>query len=157
MEYIAQIYNLSEKFFADYPHAKYPEIALKKGRPYSCLLIEYVDDTYICVPFRSNVRHKYAYHFKMSNRSKHSASGLDYTKSILIKDNDYLDFTTTAIVDKDEYNETASHMQQIVEEVFEYILTYKKHINGSEVLHPKEFERRYGRSTLRYFDDLLLE
>ena len=44
MEYIAEIHSLSAKFFTDYPHSQYPEIAVKKNRPYSCLLIEYMDD-----------------------------------------------------------------------------------------------------------------
>lgn len=40
----------------------------------------------ICVPFRSNVNHKYAFHFKESKRYKKSKSELDYTKTIIIKD-----------------------------------------------------------------------
>ena len=51
MEYIAEIHSLSAKFFTDYPHSQYPEIAVKKNRPYSCLLIEYMDDLFICIPF----------------------------------------------------------------------------------------------------------
>ena len=77
MEYIAEIHSLSAKFFTDYPHSQYPEIAVKKNRPYSCLLIEYMDDLFICIPFRSHIRHPHAYHFKSSARSQRSQSGLD--------------------------------------------------------------------------------
>ena len=157
MEYAAGIYNLSADFFADYPHDRYPEIAMKKERPYSCLLIEYLDDLFICIPFRSHVRHPYAYHFKNSARSKRSRSGLDYTKSILIKNNAYLDTITPAIVDQDEYKETIVNLPRIVEEVFDYISDFKDDLNAVRKLHPKEWQRRYGRSTLPYFESFLRE
>ena len=118
MEYIAEIHSLSAKFFTDYPHSQYPEIAVKKNRPYSCLLIEYMDDLFICIPFRSHIRHPHAYHFKSSARSQRSQSGLDYTKSILIKDNAYIDATVPALVDQDEYKETMVNLPRIVQEVF---------------------------------------
>lgn len=155
MEYIAEIYNLSSQFYTDYPHSQYPEIVVKKGRAYSCLLVEYMDDLFICIPFRSHVRHKYAYHFKNSARSKQCQSGLDYTKVALIKNNDYLDVTTPAIVDQDEYKETVQNMPRIVQEVYDYISDYKDDLNGIKKLHPKEWKRRYGMSTLSYFDELL--
>jgi protein AbiQ len=155
MEYIAEIYSLSAQFFADYPHSKYPEIAVKKERPYSCLLIEYMDDLFICIPFRSHVRHPYAYHFKSSARSQRSRSGLDYTKSILIRDHGYLDISTPAIVDQDEYKETVLNLPRIVREAFDYISDYKDDLNGVRKLHPREWQRRYGRSTLPYFDGFL--
>ena len=155
MEYIAEIYSLSAQFFTDYPHNQYPEIAVKMGRPYSCLLIEYLDDLFICIPFRSHVRHPYAYHFKTSARSKQSQSGLDYTKSVLLKNNDYLDTTTPAIVDQDEYKEAMVNLPRIVQEVFDYIEDYKNDLNGVKKLHPREWQRRYGRSTLPYFDHFL--
>jgi protein AbiQ len=154
MEYEAAIYSLSEKFFLDYPHSQYPEIAIKKTRPYSCLLIEYMDDLFICVPFRSHIRHPYAYHFRTSNRSRQSSSGLDYTKAILLKNTDYLD-GRPVVVDQDEYRETMKNLPRIVGEVYRYILDYKNHINQNQYLHPREFQRRYGRSTLPYFDDFL--
>ena len=129
MEYIAEIHSLSAKFFTDYPHSQYPEIAVKKNRPYSCLLIEYMDDLFICIPFRSHIRHPHAYHFKSSARSQRSQSGLDYTKSILIKDNAYIDATVPALVDQDEYKETMVNLPRIVQEVFSYISDYRDDLN----------------------------
>lgn len=157
MEYAAEIYSLSSKFYTDYPNTQYPEIAVKKGRPYSCLLVEYMDDLFICIPFRSHVRHKYAYHFKNSARSKRCQSGLDYTKIALIKNNDYLDTTTPAVVDQDEYKEAVQNLPRIVQEAYEYISDYKDDLNGVQKLHPKEWQRRYGMSTLPYFDSFLQE
>ena len=156
MEYLAGIYNLSAQFYADYPQNHFKEIATKKGRPYSCLLIEYIDDTYICIPFRSHVNHKYAYHFKNSDRSKRDRSGLDYTKTILIRNDVYLD-SKTAIVDQDEYKEVMKNLPRIAKEIYQYISDYKDDLNGVKKLHHREWARRYGMSTLPYFNDFLKE
>ena len=155
MEYIAEIHSLSSSFYTDYPSTNYPEISVKKGRPYSCLLIEYINDLIICIPFRSHVRHKYAYHFKNSARAKQCQSGLDYTKIILIKNSKYLDTTTAAVVDQDEYKETIQNLPRIVKEITDYIESYRDDLNGVLKLHHKEWQRRYGMSTLPYFDEFL--
>ena len=123
MEYIAEIHSLSAKFFTDYPHSQYPEIAVKKNRPYSCLLIEYMDDLFICIPFRSHIRHPHA--------------------------------TVPALVDQDEYKETMVNLPRIVQEVFSYISDYRDDLNEVRKLHPREWQRRYGRSTLPYFESFL--
>ncbi len=157
MDYLAEIYSLSSQFYTDYPQAQYPEIARKKGRPYSCLLVEYMDDLFICIPFRTHVPHKYAYHFKNSARSQQHQSGLDYTKVALIKDNNYIDSATPAVVDQDEFKEAVQNLPRIVQEVYDYISDYKDDLNGVCKLHPREWQRRYGMSTLPYFNNFLKE
>ena len=47
--------------------------------------------------------------------AQRSQSGLDYTKSILIKDNAYIDATVPALVDQDEYKETMVNLPRIVQ------------------------------------------
>ena len=84
-----------------------------------------------------------------------SQSGLDYTKSILIKDNAYIDATVPALVDQDEYKETMVNLPRIVQEVFSYISDYRDDLNEVRKLHPREWQRRYGRSTLPYFESFL--
>lgn len=44
---------------------------------------------YICVPFRSHIHHKNAFLFKNTERSKIDSSGLDYSKTVLIRPEDY--------------------------------------------------------------------
>ena len=155
MEYTGEIYSLSSQFYIDYPHNQFPEILTKPNRPYSCLLVEYFDDLFICVPYRTQIHHPYAYHFKTSARSKHNSSGLDYTKSVLIKNDQYLD--TTALVDQDEYRETIVNLSRIAQEVVSYVSDYKDDLNHIKRLHPREWQRRYGKSTLPYFDTFLTE
>lgn len=155
MEFDSQVYLLSSKFIQDYPSAQYPELMSKMGRPYTCLLIETHDDFFICVPFRSNIRHNNAYLFKGTARSKKSRSGLDYTKIVLIKDGDYIDSAARAIVDQDEYNEAMKNLPRIVQETNNYVDSYAGHVKGTALLHPREFERKYKFSTLPYFHDIL--
>lgn len=155
MECLAEIRNLSAKFYFVYSHSKFPEIEYKRNRPYACLLIEYLDDILICVPFRSHVRHPYAYHFKNSVRSRNNRSALDYSKSVLIKDVSYLEQNKQAVVDQDEYTEVVANLPRIAREVYKYVADYQADLNGSRKLHPREWQRRYGMSTLPYFDSLL--
>ncbi len=157
MDCFVDIYNLSAQFYTDYPTDQYPEIAVKAARPYSCLRIELMDDLYVCVPFRSHVHHKYAYHFKHSKRSQKDSSGLDYTKAVLIQDEHYLDTTTPAIIDQDEYKETMQNLPRIIQDVRNFVGDYKEWVNGRGNLHPKEWARRYGMSSLQYFNDLLID
>lgn len=44
---------------------------------------------YICVPFRSHIHHKNAFLFKNTERSKADSSGLDYSKTVLIRPENY--------------------------------------------------------------------
>ena len=124
MEYDSALSLLSSKFTQDYPLSAYPELMYKSGRPYTCLLIESHADYFICVPFRSYIRHKNAYLFTNSSRSQKTKSGLDYSKIVLIKDSDYLDSTTTAIVDQDEYTEMIKNLPTIVHDASNYVTTY---------------------------------
>lgn len=92
-EYDYQVLRMTEKFFDHYPELEYPEIMRKKLRSYSCLLIETHYEFFICIPYRTEIRHKYAYHFKKSKRSREHRSGLDFTKMIIIK-NAEIQFTS---------------------------------------------------------------
>ena len=153
MEAVTDILLLSTQFTQDYPHAQYPEIMYKQGRPYSCLLIDTHDDYYICVPFRTSISRNNAFFFKNTQRSKRSRSGLDYEKIVLIKDESYLDYQTKAIVDGDEYKEAITNQDKIARAATKYVDEYVAHVKGEKVLHPREYDRRYRFSTLPYFHD----
>lgn len=154
MDFDVQVYLLSSKFIEDYSSTEYPELMNKKGRPYSCLLIDLHADYFICIPFRSHINHRNAYMFKKSQRSKRSRSGLDYSKLVLIKDGKYLD-NAVAIVDQDEYSEAMANMKRIVHDVVKYIDNYVSCEQGKLLMHEREFDRLYKFSTLRYFHDIL--
>ncbi len=155
MVYDSELSLLSSKFTQDYSPAVYPELMHKHGRPYICLLIESHNDYFICVPFRSSIEHKNAFLFTGTARSKKSNSGLDYTKIAIIKDSNYFDSATAAIVDQDEYAEMMRNLPTIVREATDYVDTYINHVNGTAVMHPRAFARKYQYSTLPYFHDIM--
>lgn len=75
--------------------------------------------------------------FTGTARSKKTKSGLDYSKIAIIKNIDYFDSITAAIVDQDEYTEMMKNLPTIVQEANDYVDTYINHINGTTPLHPR--------------------
>ena len=144
-----QILRLTEHFYNAYPDPPYREVLKKNQRAYNCLLFQTHYDFFICIPYRTEISHKYAYHFRKSSRSQKHKSGLDYTKIAIIKDISYID--RIAIIDQDEFAETRKHIYYIAEKAEQYIEEYKKHISGENTLDKREFRRKYGWSTLKYF------
>lgn len=153
MGFSVKVLRLTQKFYLNYPKAKYPELMEKQARAYACLLID-CRDYYISIPYRSNVLHKNAYHFRRSQRSINNKSGLDYSKIAIIKNPDYIE-KVPAVIDQDEYNETMININKIVNDAVNYVDTYIKHTTGKKTLHPREYARQYGYSTLPYFNDVL--
>ena len=154
MNFDVDVLRLSNQFAVDYPCNKYPELMLKIGRPYTCLLIDTHQGYLICIPFRSSINHNNAFIFKHTSRSLKTRQGLDYSKVILIKNIDYLD-SCSVIVDQDEYKEMIINIKTIVSQIVKYIDVYINHINGNKPLHEKQFQRKYKYSTLPYFHDIL--
>lgn len=145
-----QILKLTTDFYAAYPSRLYKELLEKRQRAYNCILFQSHYGYFICVPYRTEINHKYAYRFKKSARSRIHKSGLDYTKIVVITDTRFID-TKDALVDKDEYNETMMNLDKIKREVLNYVEDYVSHIKREKMLHVKEFKRRYLFSTLKYF------
>lgn len=154
MLYDVKICSLSEQFYMDYPASRYPEISRKANRPYTCLLLDCHDAYLICIPFRSSIKHKEAFLFSGTNRSKKTRSGLDYSKTVLIKKTSYISPSNT-VVDADEYRMVMLNIEKITAAIHKYIFGYVSHITGVKPMHEREFQRKYGFSTLPYFHDIL--
>lgn len=91
---------------------------LKDKRPYGCLLIKTHNDYYICVPFRSHIHHKNAFLFKNTESSKADSSGLDYSKTVLIRPEDYDKYLIeNAVVDTDEYKAVRMNIYKIEKQI----------------------------------------
>ena len=155
MEYNNIVHLLSPDFVRDYPPSIYTEILHKQERPYTCLLIDSHDDYFICVPFRSSINHKNAFLFRGTARSRQSKSGLDYSKIVIINNEDYIDFRKPAVVDGDEYIEMVANLPMIASKACSYVDSYISHVRGTALLHPREFARRYRYSTLPYFHNVM--
>lgn len=129
---------------------------LKDKRPYGCLLIKTHNDYYICVPFRSHIHHKNAFLFKNTERLKTDSSGLDYSKTVLIRPEDYDKYLIeNAVVDTDEYKAVRINIYKIEKQISKYIEGYVKSVSDFENADKKSFERKYKYSTLKYFHDIL--
>lgn len=145
-----QILHLTDAFYNAYPNPPYKEILKKKQRAYNCLLFQSHYEYFICVPYRTEVSHKYAFHFTNTQRSKQHKSGLDYSKIVIISKEDYID-TVDAIIDKDEFNETMVNLETIKKQALDFVEDYVAHVKGERLLNPREFQRRYNFSPLQYF------
>ena len=155
-----QILKLTDVFYREYPNPLYNEILKKNNRAYNCLLFQSHYDYFICIPYRSEISHKYAFHFTNTTRSKEHKSGLDYSKIVIITKTDYIDsvdaieqveHVNSSIIDKDEFKETMLNLKQIKKEALDFVEDYVLHMKGIKMLHEREFERRYGFSSLKYF------
>ena len=149
-----QILKLTDVFYQAYPNPPYKEILKKNQRAYNCLLFQSHYDYFICIPYRSEINHKYAFHFSNTVRSRAHKSGLDYSKIVIIDKTEYID-SVNAIIDKDEFNETMVNLERIKKEALEFVEDYIFHMNGIKKLHKREFDRRYTFSPLQYFHNEL--
>lgn len=145
-----QILKLTEAFYKQYPNPPYIEILKKKNRAYNCLIFQTHYEYLICIPYRSEISHKYAYLFRNSQRSITHRSGLDYTKIVILQKTEYLD-TVDALVDKDEFNETMVNLERIKREALTFVEDYVSYAKGYCNISPEEFKRRYSYSPLQYF------
>lgn len=143
------ILKLTSQFYQDYPKDKYPEILRKNDRPYDVAIMKLYKDKYVCVPFRSDMRHHNGYEFRNYDRNKHIRSGLDFSKLIILEDETYFD--CVGGVDEIERKEFYDNIVMIHHQVIQYINTYLHHMTGRKLLNKHTFDRKYKYSTLNYF------
>ena len=90
------------------------------------------------------------------DRSKADSSGLDYSKTVLIRPEDYDKYLIeNAVVDTDEYKAVRINIYKIEKQISKYIEGYVKSVSDFENADKKSFERKYKYSTLKYFHDIL--
>ncbi len=154
MNYDFQICRLTQAFYDRYPKSVYSEILDKPKRAYNCILLKVYEDFYMCIPYRTEISHAYAYHFTESKRAKEHKSGLDFTKTVIITNRDFVD-SNHAVIDIDEYKETMKNIEQIVAQALEYLQDYIAYYHGTKKLSKKKFHTKYRYSTLKYFHEQL--
>jgi len=150
MERDFELETLSKEFYTDYPNNRYNEILTKKDRPYTCLMFEIHKGYFVCIPYRTNINHKYSYRFHKSKRSLKNKSGLDYSKMVIVKNKRYLS-KVSAVIDNDEYIETVQNIKRIKREALNFFSDYMDYINGNSLLSQQEITRRYTFCALKYF------
>ncbi len=150
MNQLFELRKLSQHFYVDFPHELYPEVEAKPSRPYVVLLVR-IRGIIFGIPLRTNIRHRYCYRFRTSDRKTDSSTGLDFTKAVVLLEKRYLGPETT--INKKEFIELQDKAYFIVKQFKKYVddyIEYKK--NGAN----NYVSQRYRYSTLHYFDDVLL-
>ena len=109
MQTIFTLNKLSIDFYTDYSSVQYPEIEFKPSRPYVVMVVE-IDGNKFALPLRTNIRHDYCYKFKNTGRSTNSATGIDFTKAVIVNDAKYIGEATT--IDNKEYVELFTENQR---------------------------------------------
>ena len=135
---------LSKEFYNDYKHELYPEIEYKEDRPYVLLLLE-IDSLTYAIPFRSHIKHNYAF---ITNKEKRC--GIDYTKSIIITNSKYIVDKVNnrpIIIRKDERQALYGQKYTIIRELKTFIDEYKRAVKNN--VNNKTFIFKI--STLQYF------
>lgn len=147
----AELRLLFDSFYNTYDPSCCPEILQKSNRAYNIAVFNSHKGYYVCVPFRSNITHKYAYRFKKSKRSKYNKSGVDYKKMIIIRNLDYIDDDNIAVIDKDEYIEFVQNLTRIQSQALSFLNEYIDYKTGKQNISEQEAKRRYEFSLLQYF------
>ncbi len=162
MEFLYDIYKLSDLFFLKYPKDRYPELMRGKGeRPVRYVvasLTDFFPNIFICIPYRSNIKHKYSYKFVGSKRSLVNESGLDFSKMVLIQEEKFLENLKEESLDKDEYLETIKNISKILDGAIKYLNLYIEGLKNPENIgmDKHQFHRVFQYSTLPYFVEFLL-
>ena len=142
---LAQTVFLKQSFFDR--HKNHKEILTNKaGRPYLSFIIE-CNGTIFAIPFRTNIKHPYAFIFKTSGRivdEKKGLPGIDFTKAVVIQT---LDIECQCTIDKREWVELNKNLMTIVTNFTEYLKKFATSIesNTSSKLPIFKF------SSLQYF------
>ena len=147
MKNVIELRKLSEKFYKDYPKDLYPEFERKKDRPYVVLIIAIFGNKF-AIPFRSNIKHSFCYRFKKTYRKTRSFTGLDYSKCVIVNNQEYLGEITT--IDNKEYAELDDKYFFITKKFKNYLENFIKFLNNPS---NKNLIEMFKFSTLNYFKD----
>jgi protein AbiQ len=134
---------LSQKFYNDYPHNKFPQMEIKQNRPYVHVTIEAYGYLF-CIPLRSNIEHPHAFF-----TNKKEKCGVDYSKAVVIVDEDYIDKTTKVYLRADEHKKLYGKEYIIKKQLIQYIELYKRAKIDETVSHRNDILKF---STLQYFE-----
>ena len=105
-----------------------------------------IDSNTFAIPFRTNIRHRYCYKFKQSNRDTQTVTGLDYTKAVIVNSINFIGDKAT--IDNKEFVELNNKYFFILKQFKKYVDGYRDFVNGK--LNQYE-NKRYQFSTLKYF------
>ena len=139
-----QFIILSDRFFATYPSAEFPEIEQKPDRPYVQIRIT-VDGVDFAAPLRSHIRHPFAFLTDEENKC-----GVDFSKVIVLKEDWYIDSTQSPRIRQNEFDALRNSERVLSLELKKYIRSYKRAKRNIESLQNAKIVQY---STLQYFEN----
>jgi protein AbiQ len=137
---------LSNHFYDRHPHNLYPELGQKRDRPHVQVCVE-INEISLALPLRSNINHPHVFWTDKENRC-----GIDYTKAIVITDNQYYDSTRVPYLRPKEFKALRRKKYEIGQGMKCYVRKYKK---AKANIHIPENRRLVEFSTLQYYEEYL--
>ncbi len=137
---------MSEEFYRAYPRETYPEIEQKIDRPYIYVSV-LINEAQFAVPLRSNINHG---NVLWTDRENHC--GLDFSKAIVITNEDFIDKNRVPHIRPNEYRSLIGKEYTISQKLKRYIEKYKK---AKQKQHIKANQDLCRYSTLQYFEEYL--
>ena len=116
-----KFHRLSAVFYEQF--GLHEEILTNEKRPYYVLLLE-LDNLTFAIPLRSNITHAYSF---IVDNSAGQKKGLDYSKAVVITDNQYID-SNTVTIRQNENNIYKQREYLIKKQFFSYVARYKKEV-----------------------------
>lgn len=138
--------HLSDKFFEYYPPDKYTEMMTKENRPYTQAVTD-LNGLKFAIPLRSNISHNN----DVLWTDKKTGHGLDFTKAVVILDDEYLSDEKVFIREK-EHKYLLGKEQRVKEKMEKCIENYKKAKENITKKHNAEY---CSFSTLQYFEEYI--
>lgn len=135
---------LSDKFYSTYPSTQYPEMEQKQNRPYIQVCVE-IDGVQYAIPLRSDIHHP---HVLWTDKANHC--GVDFSKAVVIKDDDYIDMTVEPHLRQNEFDALRGKDYKIKTKMKKYIENYKK---AKKDLGKPVNQNLVKYSTLQYFEE----
>ncbi|MBO4912726.1 MAG: hypothetical protein J5504_08370 [Butyrivibrio sp.] len=106
---------LTQQFYNDY--ACCPEILQKPNRPYACLTVK-IENHLFAIPLRHHISHSFCFNTTYDY-------GLDYTKAVVVDDNNYI-AQSKVWINSTEWNVIKANEPKIIYEFTKYVRQYKR-------------------------------
>lgn len=132
---------LTQQFYDDYKDCI--EIEKKHNRPYMQVVIK-IKGIQFAIPFRSGIKHDHAFWTDKKNNC-----GLDISKTVVIKKDEYVNKTKTPYIRKVEYDALRGKEYQLKQRLLKYISEFK---NAKNALNISKNKLLYNFSALQYFE-----
>ncbi len=135
--------HLSDKFYKKYPSEQFPELMAKENRPYTQVITD-INGLKFAVPLRSDISHT----TDVLWTDKQARHGLDFTKAVIILDDEYIS-DEKVFIRKKEHKHLLGKERRVKEKMEKCIANYKKAKSNIKEQHNAEYCQF---STLQYFE-----